>query len=623
MYQVSKVHMNSRQYSTPEELTYMAFSGQYERVHTIFKGIPVSKRDNYTNKNILNQVIWGGIEKLKEAKKLLNEDLILKEKDFLDATLLLFINECRKNNHFPKELFQSVVYWGEELIQIGFLDEALFFLKEAERSGVEKFPDIQIDILNKRARIFISKGMMDEANSILAHLASRPYLISDRKKIPQILLNLSQVILINGNIRLYKKILFFGLRHFYTDMDSRKNFVNQLRITYKHSYYLLLSTEIKITDKFLYLLHLIYYKLPNFHKIKLGFINKSFALLVLSYVYGLNYLKRNEPLNLRESFEKLKYPVLVKEGENKTIKKNKKKILITRAMGGIGDFLMMTPGFSALAKKYPSYEIHFAIPKRYFSLFHGNNDITLLDIESEELNHLQYGKWFNFTDCPAARKESKTVPKVKESRIDIFAKALGIRGLKLLRLNKKPIYFISKDEIEFRNIFWNEHNLNGKKVIGVQLHSDETYRNYPFMEELVKKISKEFNVLVFDGEPIAGCNFENVIKLDNCSLRNAFALASGCDAIIAPDSSFVHFAASQDIPCLALFGPIDGKVRTKHYPYCKILDASKQMECLPCWRNENIPCKLSNMRSSVCMSKIKINEIVTELKNTLAMKEIK
>jgi ADP-heptose:LPS heptosyltransferase len=140
------------------------------------------------------------------------------------------------------------------------------------------------------------------------------------------------------------------------------------------------------------------------------------------------------------------------------------------------------------------------------------------------------------------------------------------------------------------------------------------------MEILVKELAKEYSVLVFDGESIKGYNFENVIKLDNCSIRNAFALASGCDAIIAPDSSFVHFAASQDIPCIALFGPIDGKIRTKYYKYCRFIDARSQMECLPCWRNENIPCKLTNMRSSVCMSKINLNTILDELKNIIAQR---
>ena len=86
----------------------MAYSGQYERVYSMFKRIPAANRYNYTDKNILNQAIWGGIEKLKEVKKLHFENLILSEKKFINATLRLFINDCSKNNLFRKNCFNQL-----------------------------------------------------------------------------------------------------------------------------------------------------------------------------------------------------------------------------------------------------------------------------------------------------------------------------------------------------------------------------------------------------------------------------------------------------------------------------------------------------------------------------------
>ena len=155
--------------------------------------------------------------------------------------------------------------------------------------------------------------------------------------------------------------------------------------------------------------------------------------------------------------------------------------------------------------------------------------------------------------------------------------------------------------------------LENKSVIGIQLHSDETYRDFPMMEQLVKKISENHKVLVFDSEPITGFNFENVIKVQSMPIRKAFAIASKCDVIVAPDSSFIHFAAAFNIPTIALFGPIDGKIRTMHYPNCKYINSKDLFGCLPCWRNESIPCKLTGMRQSVCLGNIPINKIVSEL----------
>jgi ADP-heptose:LPS heptosyltransferase len=72
----------------------------------------------------------------------------------------------------------------------------------------------------------------------------------------------------------------------------------------------------------------------------------------------------------------------------------------------------------------------------------------------------------------------------------------------------------------------------------------------------------------------------------------------------------VHFAGSFDIPCIALFGPTDGKLRTKDYKNCHVLTVKEKLNCVPCWRNENIPCKLTGGKGSVCMEGIYSEEIV-------------
>ncbi|MEZ4766272.1 MAG: hypothetical protein R3C26_24715 [Calditrichia bacterium] len=79
----------------------------------------------------------------------------------------------------------------------------------------------------------------------------------------------------------------------------------------------------------------------------------------------------------------------------------------------------------------------------------------------------------------------------------------------------------------------------------------------------------------------------------------------------------MHLSAALNVPCVALFGPIDGKMRTKHYPLCEYLDASQQLGCVFRWRNETIPCKLTNMRTSVCMGDIRIPQILAAVNRGL------
>jgi len=296
---------------------------------------------------------------------------------------------------------------------------------------------------------------------------------------------------------------------------------------------------------------------------------------------------------------------------------SRRTILVTRAMGGIGDMLMMTPGLHALKLKFPGHDIHLAIPRKFVQLFSGNDDIELLDIESAAIDVRSYEKWFNITDCPAARIESRTMPEVTQSRIDIFSRSFGIRGRQLQAMDKRPRYFVTEAERDFQEDFWKRHGLVGKTVIGVQLQAAEPYRDYPHMADLVRKLAQDAVVLLFHGEKTAVETGGSVIDPGPITIRQAFALAAGCSAIVAPDSAFVHFAGALNIPCVALYGPIDGRIRTMHYPFCVHVDVRSVLRCVPCWRNEIIPCKLTNMRNSACMGNITVDTVSEAVKRVL------
>lgn len=616
--------LNDLEVITPEKLKFMAFNGENESVYSVYRKIKIENRFDYSDKYIFSEVINGSINKIHALKNLHNEDLVIQELIFLTETLDMFVDHCSNSSSFPKEFYNSVLFAADELTKLSEYDKALHYMNYLLLNGVDKFPELRMMTYFRIAFIYNSNGELSKAQELFSRMVEHPYLISDKSKIADLLFKLSQTTLKSGNILQYKKILFLGLRYFYTNADDRRRFFDQIRYTYKRSLLALFSDEITIYNKFLFAIHWFYFKRPNFYKIKLGAISRLVDKIFLGIVYVLNYARGGESIQtFSDVNNKTKLSLAVNNSNKNPIQPDKtKKILITRAMGGIGDLLMMTPAFHALKKRYAKHEIHLAIPKRYFPIFEGNKDVKLINIEDEFFSHITYKKWYNFTDCPAARVESRTSPRVKKSRIRIFANAIGIKHFRYLKMNKTPRYFLSDEENVFANEYLKNMQLENKSFIGVQLHSDETYRDFPLMEQLVKKISENYKVLVFDSEPIIGFNFENVIKVQSMPIRKAFAIASKCDAIVAPDSSFIHFAAAFQIPTLALFGPIDGKVRTMHYPNCKHINSKDLFGCLPCWRNESIPCKLTGMRQSVCLGNIPINKIVSELEIILKKKDL-
>jgi ADP-heptose:LPS heptosyltransferase len=606
-----------------DQLRFMAFNGDFNSVYSLMTRIPSEERKKISDKYILFETITGCINKLNEVRARHDALLLSKERKFLLEVLDQFILVCKQKLIFPRHLFLSILKVCHELDQLSEFDLAIDYLNAALKCGVEKFPDIKTEILFQLADIYNRRGEINTAGNYVNQLINHPYFITDRNRISELITNVSQIYLKQGNVDRYKALLFLGLRYFYTNPDNRRKIYDQIRITYRSSFKLLLNSNVNYSDRLLYFIHWTYFKLPNFSKIKLQFVNKLALKTLLGFIYLLNYAFKNDSSSVfnkaeKKSLKQLQF--LNQEDYNRISNKQiilQKNILITRAMGGIGDLLMMTPGIHALKKKYPKSEINLAIPKRYFPIFEGNEDVKLLDIEGDFFNHLKFHKWHNFTDCPAARKESLTAPRVKKSRIEIFSSALNINFHSKINMCKKPRFFFNEEELEYASDYWKKSGLSDKKVIGIQLHSDETYRDYPLMEKLVENISKRFTVMLFDGEVISGFEYENVIKIQHLPIRKAFALAQKCNVIIAPDSSFIHFAAAFDIPTIALFGPIDGKVRTKHYPNCTYLSAKEIFGCLPCWRNETLPCKLTGMRTSECMKQIPVNQIIKTLEQKL------
>ncbi|MBX2990898.1 MAG: glycosyltransferase family 9 protein [Phycisphaeraceae bacterium] len=588
------------------ELEYMAFSGQYEVVHGIFQSIVKESRIQYANKYILHEVVVGGIKKLRAYLAVSAEIAANQEKAFISETVDLFIRNSQQTGSCPRELFETLLLWSDELTKLSLLHEALERYDQAIEMNVGKFPDLYVRCLVGKAGVLNTLGKFPETESLLASLARRPYRVTDRNMIPTLLFNLGQESLLRGNIEFYKSLMFQGLRHFYTDIKQRRQFVQQIRKTYRRSHNVFLDSSVSSSDKTLFLLHRVYFIAERFKTTRYIGIEQALRYCVLGYVYCVNYL-----LNRAASGG-----ISPREGQQMPVSHVlRRSFLITRAMGGIGDFLMMTPGIHELKRKHREAEIHLAIPRRYFPVFQANPDVKLLDVEEEAFNHFVYKKWFNFTDCPASRLESRTAPKVRKNRIELFAGNLGLGRWTVRTMRKLPRYFVTEEEREFQKSFWASRGLEGKTVIGVQLHADEVYRDYPHMQQLVVQLSRHYHVLVFDIEPISGCDGPNITKVEGLPMRQAFALVSGCSAIVAPDSSFVHLSAAFNIPCVALYGPIDGKVRTMDYPNCRFIDVRAKLGCMPCWRNDKIPCKLTNMRTSVCMGDISIDEIITTVHN--------
>jgi hypothetical protein len=495
---------------------------------------------------------------------------------FLDDLVRRHAAVCARDGTLPCQYFLSVLEWGGALFAEDRLTQAEALCERSLEQGAVAFPALYPRLVLLHAAILCARGNVEAADEELQALHARRDLVSDWKVHPEIVLALGRTSLHCGRVLSFKRLLFDSLRSFFPGLDERRAIVDLLCRAYPRGRWL--SGDPSPGDKAVLAAHRAFLLADRWA----GPARRGLAKAFLGTIYVLRYaLPRRRRRNDR---------VAVGMG---------REVLVTRAMGGVGDLLMMTPGLRALRERNGE-PVNLAVPRRYFGLFAGNDDVRLLDIHGE-LDHSQYAYWHNLTECPAARVESRTAPLVGRNRIELFALSLGIRGRRLRRMDRRPRYSLTDGDHERQRRFFESHGLAGRQVIAVQLRSDEPYRDYPHMDALVRDLARERAVIAFAERRPPGFDGGAAVVVEGCPLREAFAIAAGCAAIVAPDSAFVHLAAALAIPCVAIYGPTDGRVRTAAYPLCRTVDARRALPCVPCWRNDDIPCRLTGMRASVCL----------------------
>jgi ADP-heptose:LPS heptosyltransferase len=286
------------------------------------------------------------------------------------------------------------------------------------------------------------------------------------------------------------------------------------------------------------------------------------------------------------------------------------KTLITRGMGGIGDLLMMAPGLAALAER-EKVAVDFAIPRKFFPVFANNPHVRLIDIDGPAIDISAYRRFVNLSFCPAGQYESRTRPFVKRGRVEIFARAMGIRSSELQKQGWHIDQFVDAEREAFCDAFLAERDLGARPIVGVQPYSRDSYKDHPNIRGIIAALAVHYDVLIFhhvaDGLPQG----PGVATTAGTALANSLALVSRLDAMVCVDSAFLHAAAAHHIPTIALFGPTDARTFTRHHRDVTILWKPQIFGCVPCWRNEDIPCRITGQRSlSPCLAAITAEEVL-------------
>ena len=292
--------------------------------------------------------------------------------------------------------------------------------------------------------------------------------------------------------------------------------------------------------------------------------------------------------------------------------------LATRAMGGIGDLLMMTPGLRALSKERGA-PVRLAVPRKFFAVFENNPHVELLDIDDTPLQEDDDVQWRNLTICPAAAYESTRRPWVRKSRVELFAKGMGVRRRHLARWGDNVELFLDSGHGGAAEAFLRTKNLGSRPLVGVQPYSRDSYKDHPGIKSFIEDLATDYDVLVFHHTDAGLPSGPGIATTAALPLALSLALVARLNAMVSCDSAFLHAAGAFDVPVFALFGPTDGALFTRHHRFATVFQNKASFPCSPCWRNEDIPCQVTGrVGVSPCVATLSFAPIRAALDRTLA-----
>ena len=315
------------------------------------------------------------------------------------------------------------------------------------------------------------------------------------------------------------------------------------------------------------------------------------ALSTLDRANGLNALYvdsgtiPNGPFFIRDD------KIIAKEiHAYRSLPKDPPVILIRRDSFGLGDVVTTLGLVQDLRNKYPSSKIVYHIRESYREILERHPAIDLIIIKPQPFDDC-------FTvelsrPCPSSLFESKNMPYIDKSRIDLWKESIGLSS------DTKPKLYLSDNERE-----WGKSFVEDRKG-GLVLRTSENWRNYPSNKVLVEKL-KDYGVILIDHQ----ANPFDVKSTNGLNIRQHMSVIDSLKVIITPDTAWLHVAGALDKKIISLFGSVDPKYRSE--PYNAIsLTGECPYERQPCWydicveKREIPPCMNINSNSIILSTEL-------------------
>jgi len=283
----------------------------------------------------------------------------------------------------------------------------------------------------------------------------------------------------------------------------------------------------------------------------------------------------------------------------------RKKVLIQRSVGGLGDILMHRMMFEDFKKLLPNAEVHFACPAMYHEAVIDHPFIDKV-LDSNVVNYHDYIIHYNTTTA-CGRWEMKMAPMSGKHRSDIWANHCGVA----LTCHDMHFRISEEEKNDGLDIIEKHRDRPGKSVI---LAPISAMHNKNLSDELMFEVAiglrdRGYFPVGLHGSPIFGFLKNDVPTIHGLKLRKWLSVINQADYILSVDTSHFHAAGGMYKPVVGMFTFVNGQTYGSHYPKVELVQGPCPLNYSGCYDWGQCP-KLKEGPKVPCCSGLTANSIL-------------
>jgi ADP-heptose:LPS heptosyltransferase len=278
------------------------------------------------------------------------------------------------------------------------------------------------------------------------------------------------------------------------------------------------------------------------------------------------------------------------------------KVLIIRAVGGLGDIFMHRMMFADFKRLIPDAEIHFACPRDYHAALIDHPFIDVI-LDSTKVEKSDYILSYNTTTA-CGRYEMRMAPFSDLHRSDIWAGHCGVR----LENHDMHISLTSDEIAKGRSLIDGERDGEGPVVVFCPISAMSNKNLLDWQRRGVVDGLRERGCCVvgLHHTPIPG-----IPTISGVKIREWMSVLYNADYVVSVDTAAFHCAGGMGKPLVGVFTFSDGLVYGKYYDFTLVQrhrSNDPSWTCGPCYNFT--ACPKTKMNPKPCLTELSVEMIL-------------